>query len=84
MDGMKAARLDDLVERVHRRLIAEPGEVAVQVVLELIAAAALRASHRVEPVDRDRIDHLGAQVAQLAEDAAEDARPRSRSSVGVS
>src|SRR6185503_4690464 len=44
---VKAARLDDVRERMHWRLVAEVGEVTVQVVLELIAAAALRRAHGI-------------------------------------
>ena len=69
---MESARPDDLLERVHRRLVAEVREVPVQVVLELIATSARRA-RRVERVDhhgRHRIDHLGAQIAELTERAA--------------
>ena len=51
-------------------LLAEPGQVTVEVVLELVAAAGLRAAHLVQPLDRHRIDDLGAQISQLAERAA--------------
>ena len=53
-------------------LSPRPREVPVQVVLELIAAAALRARISSRPGDLDRIDDLGAEIAQLAERAAED------------
>src|SRR5260370_36444823 len=64
---VEAARLDDLLERVHRRLVAEPLEKPVQIVLELVAATALRLPQRVEAVHGDRIDHLGAEIAELAQ-----------------
>ena len=67
---VEVARLDHVGERMHRRLVAESGEIAVQVVLELIAAAALRAPQHIEVRDGDRIDHLGAEIAQLADRAA--------------
>src|SRR6478672_10846824 len=63
---MEAARLDNLLERVHRRLVAERDKIAIEVVLELIAAA-LRPLHRLEGSDFNRIDDLGAKTAQLAE-----------------
>src|SRR5213593_851583 len=55
-----------------RRLVAERAEIFVQVVLELIAAAALRAPQIIEPGDRDRIDDLCPEVPQFAERAAKD------------
>src|SRR4029450_3755754 len=41
--GVEPPRFDDVLERMHRRLVAEAGEIMVQVVLELIAAAGLGA-----------------------------------------
>ena len=68
---MEAPRLHDLLERMQRRFVAEAREVRVQIVLELVAAAALSAPRRVETGDFDRVDHLRADVAQLADRTGE-------------
>ena len=68
---MELARLDDFVEGTARRLASERAEILIQIVLELIAAAGLRAAHVVEAGDRGRIDHLGPEIAKLANRSAE-------------
>ena len=70
---MKSPGLDDVVERVQRRLVAEAGEIVVQIVFELITAAALRPPHRVEVFDGHRIGDVGAEVPELADGPAKDA-----------
>ena len=71
---MKLSRLDDLVERMHRRFLADTGEVPIQVVLELIAPSTLRPPKRIQALHLDGVDHSGAHLAELAHRATEDRR----------
>src|SRR4051812_19539749 len=68
---MKTPRLDDLVERVDRRPVAEAAKVLVQVVLETVATGALRTA-RIDVLDDSGVDHVGAELSQLVYRSPED------------
>ena len=62
---MKAARLDDLVERMHRRVAAEARQVLVDVVLEACACAGTWRSPDVCEIDGRWIDDVGSGLLEF-------------------
>lgn len=64
-------RLDDLLERVHRRLVAQAGEIRVEVVSKLIAAGTLSGPQRLQIRDFHRVHDVGAELPEFAECAEE-------------